>query len=285
GVYRALDSGPLEAWYVDMLHESEPGADVHPAMAAQGILTGLGLGGGALISGGLVAWHPFSGSSALLLPLQVFVALSVVHLVMTLLLVKERPRAEGRAAQRAWRSARQTPATIAHTARYVVGNRILRGLVLVELFWVTAMMAYETFMPLRLAELVGSEARAGVWMGPAAAAAWAIFSAGSWLAGRLTDRFGAVNIAILGRVLNALGVVLMGLAFGPAVLVLAYLFTYSTHGLAGVPHLSLIHREASSENRVTVLSVNSLMMQVGGAVAGPLLGILAARTSIATAIV
>ena len=28
GVFRALDSGPMEAWYVDTVHVTEPGADV-----------------------------------------------------------------------------------------------------------------------------------------------------------------------------------------------------------------------------------------------------------------
>ena len=46
GVYRALDSGPLEAWYVDSVHEHEPGADVHRAMSSQGVLVGVGPGAG-----------------------------------------------------------------------------------------------------------------------------------------------------------------------------------------------------------------------------------------------
>ena len=35
GVFRALDSGPLEAWYVDTVHVTEPGADVDRALAAR----------------------------------------------------------------------------------------------------------------------------------------------------------------------------------------------------------------------------------------------------------
>jgi len=49
--------------------------------------------------------------------------------------------------------------------------------------------------------------------------------------------------------------------------------------------MGLLHREASSRNRATILSMASLAMQSGGAVAGPLLGLLAAHTSIATAMV
>ena len=76
------------------MHEREPGADVHRAMSAQGVLVGVGMGGGALVSGGLVAWHPFRDSSALLLPIQVFVALCVVHLVATSVLLRETPRSD-----------------------------------------------------------------------------------------------------------------------------------------------------------------------------------------------
>ena len=285
GIYRALDSGPLEAWYVDTVHEREPGADVHGAISTQGVLVGVGMGGGALVSGGLVAWHPFKESSALLLPIQVFVTLCVVHLLATLFLLRETPRSDGRLRGRLVSSVRETPAAISDGLRLLARNSVLRALVLVEVFWVTGMMAYETLMPLRLAELLGSEAEAGVWMGPAAAGGWALFSFGSWLGGRLADRLGLVRAAIVGRVINGLGVVAMGLTLGPAALVVAYLFTYTMHGVAGPAFMGLMHREASSKNRATVLSMGSLAMQGGGAIVGPLLGVLAARTSIGTAMV
>ena len=285
GVYRALDSGPLEAWYVDTVHERQPGADVHGALSIQGVLVGVGMGGGALVSGGLVAWHPFKGSSALLLPIQVFVTLCVVHLIATLLLLRETPRADGRLRGRLVSSVKETPAVVRDGLRLLASNSVLRGLVLVEVFWVTGMMAYETLMPLRLAELLGSEAKAGVWMGPAAAGGWALFSFGSWLGGRLADRLGLVRAAILGRIINSLGAVAMGLTLGPLALLVAYFFTYTMHGAASPAYMGLMHREATSKNRATILSMGSLAMQGGGAIVGPLLGLLAARTSISTAMV
>ena len=38
-------------------------------------------------------------------------------------------------------------------------------------------------------------------------------------------------------------------------LVAAYLFTYSMHGMNGPPHAALLHRQATSANRATVLSI------------------------------
>jgi predicted MFS family arabinose efflux permease len=232
-----------------------------------------------------VAWHPFKESSALLLPIQVFVALCVVHLVATLVLLRESPRTEGHLRARLAGSVRETPGVIHDGLNLLRRNTILRSLVLVELFWVTGMMAYETLMPLRLSELLGSETEAGVWMGPAAAGGWALYSAGSWLGGKLADRLGLVRAAIVGRIVNGLGVIVMGLVLGPVALVVAFLFTYTTHGLASPAYMGLMHREASSTNRATILSMGSLVMQAGGAIAGPLLGVLAARTSISTAMV
>ena len=77
----------------------------------------------------------------------------------------------------------------------------------------------------------------------------------------------------------------MGLMLGPAGLVGAYLVTYMLHGVGGAPHATLLHREASARNRATVLSINSMMMQAGGAVAAPTIGWLAATTSVQTAMV
>ncbi len=80
GVFRALDSGPLEAWYVDTVHVTEPGADVDRTLAAQSTVLGGSIAVGAVLSGGLIAWDPLPGDSALLLPLLVWAVLNVVHL-------------------------------------------------------------------------------------------------------------------------------------------------------------------------------------------------------------
>ena len=81
GIFRALDSGPLEAWYVDTVHASRPGADVDQDLSRSTSILGLAIAGGALVSGGLVAWHPVSSYSALWLPVVICLALSVVHLI------------------------------------------------------------------------------------------------------------------------------------------------------------------------------------------------------------
>jgi predicted MFS family arabinose efflux permease len=292
GAFRALDSGPLEAWFVDAVHETTPGADVDRQLSRAGSILGAAIAIGAVLSGVLIWWDPaasvpgLEGASALDAAVWVSVALSVVHLVVATVAMKEVRTHTGSERSRfshALGEARQTPAVIKSGLLLLGRNRVLMGIVLAEVFWSIGMITFESFMPLRLEEMVGSAQEAGALVGPVAAAGWGLFSVGAWLAGATSSRIGVARAAIVGRVLNALGAVVMGLVTGPVGLVAAYLFTYSMHGLNGPPHEALLHREAEARNRSTVLSINSMMAFLAFGVAGPVFGLMADRVSLAAA--
>ena len=285
GAFRALDSGPLEAWFVDTVHESAPGADVDQELSRQGTVLGVGMAVGALLSGALIWWHPIKAFPAIDLAVAVFAALNVIHLIATLTLLKEAPRpvSSGDRERRALASVKEAPAVIRGGLLLLARNRVLLGLIGAEICWSVGMVAFESLLPLRLEEMLGSAQAAGALMGPVAAVGWGIFALGTWLAGRLSQRWGVARAAMLGRGLNALGVVVMGLTLTPAQLVAAYLFTYTMHGLNGPPHSALLHREASAQNRSTVLSINSMFAFLAFGIAGPLAGLLADHASIQSA--
>lgn len=280
GVFRALDSGPLEAWFVDTVHQSDPGADVDQDLSRMGTAMGLAMGAGAVASSVLVAWHPVEGHSALWLPVLVFVALNAVHLVAVLLLLHEPARLDERGFAAARASVAQAPGVIASGLRLLRDNRVLRYLVLVELFWSTSMVSFEALMPVRMAELVGGEARAAVIIGPVAAAAWLVFALGAKTSGWMSLRIGVARTAIVGRILTSLGAISMGLAFGPVALIVTHLMTYSMHGFGGPVYNALLHREARAGNRATVLSMASMVASAAFAVTSPLLGLLSDHTSL-----
>lgn len=285
GAFRALESGPLEAWFVDTVHATEPDADVDRDLAAQGTILGAAMAATALLSGGLVAWHPLKSQSALELPVLILVILTLVNLVAVVALLKE-PRAHAHGAMtRARQSVTQTPVVISSALRTVRASRVLQGLIVAEAAWAIALIVFETMQPVRLAELVGGEEQAGVWMGPITAGGWAVYALGSALAGRTSPHLGVARTAILGRFLNAAGALVMGLAAGPVALVAAYGFTYAMHGFTGPMHNALLHREAEAANRSTVLSLNSMVFFGAYSVVAPLLGLLAEATSTGTAMV
>ncbi|MCS0499121.1 MFS transporter [Protaetiibacter mangrovi] len=273
GLYRALDSGPLEAWFVDAVHADDPTHPVERGLSRAGAALGVAIALGALAGGGLVAWHPLSAWSPLVLPYLVAIAVMVVNLVLVAVLVHEAPRTRAASESVGLR------ATLAGGFAVLGRSRVLRGLVLVEVFWSVAMIAFEVLTPVRLTELLGTEALAAALFGPASAAAWGLFAVGSALAGVVAARIGVARTAILARLLNGAFVVVMGVAAGPVGLIAAYGVVYLFHGAAGPMHSALLHRQASAGNRAVVLSLNSMVAGGTSSVALLVLGPLAEATS------
>ncbi len=286
GVFRALDSGPLEAWYVDTAQAAEPDVAVEDGLSRAGTVLGAAIASGAVISGGLVAWDPVPFLTALETPYCVSIALVAVSFVTTAVLLKEPvSHVDSSGLRRALDSAREAPRVVGRGLHLLGTNRVLLALVAVEVFWAVGMIAFETFMPVRLSELVGGESEAGALMGPVSAAAWGLFAVGSSLAGVLMRRIGIAWTAIAAAVARAAFTVVMGLMAGPVGLVTSFLVVYTLHGTGGPSHATLLHRQAEAGNRTTVLSMNS--MAAGGAFSLGLLalGPLAEATSTATGIV
>ncbi len=285
GVFRALDSGPLESWYVDTAQADDPSVAIEDALSRAGTALGLSIASGALLSGALIVWHPVKAMSAITLPYWCAIAVYVIHLVAAWWMVREPPRPGGTRWHRTLDSLHRVPAVVVDGLRTLHSSRILLALVLVEVFWSIGTIAFENLMPIRLAELVGGETRAGALMGPVSAAAWGLFAIGSALAGRTARRIGVVWTAAIARILNGAFIIAMGLATGPVGLITTFLLTYTLHGSAGPMHTTLLHRQAAPRNRTTVLSMNSMI--AGGAYSLGLLvlGPMAEATSTATAIV
>lgn len=254
GVFRTLDSGPLEAWYVDAAHAADPDAPVEQGLARAATVLGVSIAAGALGGGLLVAWAPIPDTSALVLPFLVSLALSAVSLVVTAILVVEPARP---------RRGTHAPATgssgLRGALRLIRRSPILRALLAVEIFWAVAMVAFETLTPVRLAELAGGEDAAGALFGPASAAAWGLFAFGSLLAGRAASRWGVAVTAALARILNGAFVVVMGVVAGPVGLLAAYGAAYLSHGAASPMHNTLLHRQADTGTRASVLSANAMI--------------------------
>ena len=242
GIFRALDSGPLEAWYVDTVHAHRPGADVDQELSAAGTVIGVSIALGALVSGLLVWWAPLDEAlddSPLTLPLALAAALGALHLAAVVALLREPPRsATGTRATRLLAGVRAVPAVVGGGLAVVGRSRALRGLLLAEAALSVAMVGFESMVPLRLAELLGSTDEAGALMGVTAAVGWAVFAGGAALGGRLSRLLGVARAAVLTHVLVGLGVLLIGLATGPVGLLVGYLAAYGVFG--GVEFVALM---------------------------------------------
>ena len=291
GVFRALDSGPLNAWFVDAVHAADPAtlpragtraATVARGLSVAGIVTGAAIAAGALAAGGLVAWAPTGDGAALDLVVCAAIAVTLVQLVAAVALVREeRPRMRGAFAA----SVRATPRTVRDGLALLRRSRVLLALVGVELFWGFGIVAFEMLMPVRAAELAGGTDAAAAILGPVTAAGWGVAALGAAAVGPLLRRGGARSVSFALRRVQGATVVAMGLVGGLPGLVAAYLLTYAVHESSGILYETLLHEEVGNEHRATVLSLASMVFQPAASLGLIVLGAVAAGVSTGAAMV
>ncbi|MET0728752.1 MAG: MFS transporter [Acidimicrobiales bacterium] len=279
GIFRALDSGPLQAWYIDSLLSRDPEVDIEPHLARAEVVVCSAIGTGALLGGLIVGRDGLFGITPLASPLLVALAVQALGLVCLIHLVdEERPG-------RGWAAARvaEVPSVVRGALGLIRSSRLLTALTIAEGLWGFGMVAFETFLPPRMAEVSGGAEQAAATLGPAITAAWVLSALGSAAAPGLVRRFGSGAAGFGLRLAHGVTVVAMGLAAGPAGLVVAYLGTYWVHGATNTVHYGMLHRAVDSSHRATVVSANSLTSQMGAALSGIALGLLADATSLTTA--
>ncbi|MPZ54062.1 MAG: MFS transporter [Acidimicrobiia bacterium] len=283
GIYRALESGPLDSWYVDALHETDPNADIEKGMGNSGVVIGLSLAAGSLLSSPVVVLAGSMGlPEPLVLPIFVAMGLRLVEFAAMYLLMTEVRPPLGLGEIK--RSLAEVPQLIKTSVGMVRASALLALLVSVELFWGFGMATFEMFPPVRLEAFTGSAEQAGAIMGPAAAAAWGASALGAALVTRFSRRIGPYRAGAILRVIQGVAVVGIGLFAGVAGVLVAYITSYLIHGASNPVHLALLHRQVESKHRTTFLSINSMVGMTAGSLGGIALGAMADAISVSVAI-
>ncbi|MBQ1027275.1 MFS transporter [Micromonospora sp. C95] len=283
GVARALSTGPLEAWYVDTVH-THAGRDVDlTGGLAKGEVAGsLALAVGTLTGGLLpLVLDGTNTLPALAVPVLIAAGVEALRALATARL-PEPPHPRPELAD----VVRHVPATIAAGLQVSARDRVLTRVLLAAGGAGVALGTIELLTPAWLAESAG---------GPTAAATYAVVAAagfgadavGGMVAGWAVRRCGShARAAATGVVVSALS--LLGLAGcallrGPGAMALAglaYCLLFVGLGAAFPAQAKLLHDRVEATERATVLSVQSLLMQVVGAVGLPLIGWQASRHGI-----
>lgn len=278
GVYRALDSGPLDSWYVDAALVVDPGRDLARDLSgASAILYGA-IAAGSLLAGGFslldgLPVDPLTAAVAAALILE------VVHLIGVLVFVREVGVGRGRSA--AWAAARRAPVVVAESIRLGRRRRPLRLLLAVELSWSAGLVAVELlWQPMLSAELGSAEE---TWaFGLAAAAGWIAGAVGAGLLPQLIRLTGGrvTWAAALMRLLQGGATIALALVGGVTGVVTGYVAFYLIHGAANPAHFTLLHKNVGAAHRTAVLSLNSLVGRLSALPAGIAFGFLADHAGI-----
>jgi hypothetical protein len=208
----------------------------------------------------------------------VAMALRVVDLaVLWRLLDEGRVSAETRGARAALRTVRRSGRTVREATALLRTSHALLALVAIECLWGAGMTGVEVLSGPRMVELLGDTDHGVAAYAVTAAVSWTISGAGAAVAPWVARRTGSwVRAAIVTRIAQGVGVSLAVVIAGPIGLVLGYAGFYLVHGAANVAHYGLVHRHVGAEHRSTMVSLNSLTSRLGGVIAAPVLGALAA---------
>lgn len=282
GVARALSSGPAEAWYVDAVHAAEGhDADLGPGLARGGVAASAALGVGVLAGGVIPFLWPGAASEGAGLAVPVVLA-AAGELVLLLVVVFAMPEARGPRPEFG-AVLRGVPATVAAGLRLAGRDHVLVRVLTVAAATGTGLAVIELLTPAWMALLAGGAGRGVLAYALVAAVGFAADAAGSALGVPLTRLLGSPGrAACAGTVLAALG--LAGLA-GTAALSgwpgvvaagAAYLLMFLGLGAAVAPVGRLLHDRVEAAERATMLSAQSLLLQLGAAAGSVALGALAA---------
>jgi MFS family permease len=289
GVARALSSGPAEAWYVDAVHAVDSGGDIRRGLAAGQTANSISLGAGTLGGGALPLILPLPDTgpvTALSAPMLLSALLYGALLLLALFGMPEARPHGGRPGTLSLFAA--LPRTIAAGIRLSVGNSRLSRLLLTFLTIGAALTAVEMLTPGRLSSLLGDPNAAATAYGVITAIGFAASGLGSAASHGLTRllRGEPRAVAVTGTVVSATGLIglfVTGGLSGPvgAVTTAAgYALMFFGGGLRGPVQSELIHREVTAGERATVISIESLIMQGGGALAAVGLPVLATTWSV-----
>jgi MFS family permease len=265
GAGRALDSGPLEAWYVDSVHTADPDADVTTGLSRAGAADGLGLAFGAVL-GGVIPLVAGQGSTALAIPLVLAAALTVLSLVGVVLLVVPLRTSDRSGAAALVAGARDVPRIVRDTAVLVTRDRVLRVLWIISFLTGTVLTALELLGPLHFADLAGGLTEGSAVFGVVMAVSFAAAGVGALLApwARRVARGSVAWASLAFAVLGALTVVGVALAPGVAVAAVAYALFYLFNGGGWPLRQQLMHEQTTSSQRSTTVSAKSLALMLGG---------------------
>ncbi len=282
GVGRALGSGPVEAWFVDTVQAR---AEVSEAELSRGLSLGLMASSAALAVGTVAgALIPFALQTSLAVPVLIAAACDAVRLVVTMFAMPE-----PKYATTTVRSVLSgVPAAIATGLRLAVRNALLIRISLTGAGMGVALAVIELLTPAWMGELAGSPERGVLAYGLVAAAGFAADALGGGLSMRLTSRLDSARaVCLVGFSVSVFSLACLAgstavegfggiLAAGGA-----YLLMFVGLGIVGGPMAQLLHSQVAATERATVISIQSLILYLGGAAGAVALGQLAVVTSMA----
>ena len=278
GFGRALRSGTLDAWFVETFKVAAPNVDIQPALAKAQWANAMGLAVGAILGGILpdllgsvterlgFSVYDVSYAASLAVMLGVF--------IYTLCVIEEKPRPLNPQALKQGFTA--VPLVIKGASLIALRNPALSMLLAALVFFLTATNPVEVIWPTHAKPML-EEGYANSFIGILTAAYFVSIAFGASLSPRISRIFKRRHATTLAAAFAGLAGLQIALALQVNIVIFVAVFIlYSVFlGVSETPASSILHRCVQDHQRSTMLSLRSLMQQLGAALGLILAGAIA----------
>jgi MFS family permease len=279
GIARALSSGTMDAWFVDEYKKEHGEQGLQKALAKAGFYTPLAIALGSLLGGALpmvFGTIHIGNAGAYSFNLVLMISLIAVQIIVTSIIVHEAaPKGGGKAFSPA-----KLKEVLVVSAKYGFNNRITRVLLISMAVLGFGIMSIELLWQPRVQEIIGESDT--LVLGILAAGYFFASALGSLAATRLPEENQAWTMAGI-RLASGLIFIIFALQAKLFGFALFYVLLYFVASVGDSPHAAIYNAQAPSEVRATLLSLQSLVMQLGAMTGSLVLGFVAQATSISTA--
>ncbi len=269
GFGRALRSGTLDAWYVESFKAMAPDVDIQPALAKAQWANSMGLAVGA-ICGGLLpdAFGHFAaqrGFSVYDVSYVASLTMMIVLFLYTLMFIAEGPRPLNPKAL--GQGFRDVPAVIKEAGLLALKHRTLSMLLLALALFLMATNPVEVFWPTHVKGML-DEGYANTAIGALTAAYFFSIAFGAALSPRINRMFKRRNAVSLSVAFACLAALQIALAFQSGIIGFVGIFILFSIALGATetPASSILHSCVENHQRSTMLSLRSLVQQLGAAI-------------------
>jgi len=289
GAARALSSGCMDAYFVDVFNGIDTGKGLQRFLARLGAAIPLALAVGGVVGGFVADTNFMFGSPQSGVKLDqysilflVVVAVLAIQVILTIVLIPgeaERPGFSGFLT-----GMRHVPATVKRAYRIGVTNRVVLLLLLGTASWGVAFSALEQYWQPFVDGLTSGDSPTRLF-GFLTGGYFLVGALGALAANGLFRMVGpryAATVAVLRGIIGVLFVIL-SLSQSVAVFAIVYFALFFTNGISSSPEQTLLNTSIPAEVRSTVLSVESLFLQAGGGIAALVWGIVSQYYSISLA--
>ncbi|CUH51624.1 Predicted arabinose efflux permease, MFS family [Shimia marina] len=278
GFGRALRSGTLDAWFVETFRAAAPDVDVQPALAKAQWANAIGLASGAVLGGVL---PDVLGPQAQELGFSSYdVSYAASFLVMlgvfgfTCLAIVETPRPLHSGALR--KGFANVPKVIKGASLLALKHPTLSLLLAALAFFLMATNPVEVIWPTHVKPMLNAD-YANTVVGALTATYFFAIALGASLSPYVNRLFGRQPALTLAATFTCLAGVQIALALQGDIFgfVTVFILFSVLLGISETPASSLLHRCVTDDQRSTMLSLKSLLQQLGAALGLVLVGAIA----------